>query len=268
MTTATPVPDKPEDLEKTLLRLREVQLFSYLNREKLLALAGQMAEHRLEKDQVLFQQGDPGDAIYILRSGWVKVSTHDSQGQELVLNHCGPGEAIGDVALLDGAERTATVTALTPVNALVLCRADFLALLKHEPQVALDVIRGMTDKIRLSTVFIQKAIDWSAHIANGEYEQALQEMDAEHHTIVTHGHSDESRAGEFLAAFFRMARDVQARETQLRQQIEALELKISVDREKVERQVQELSGTEFFQKLRSAAGRLRRRSPSSPDEKE
>ena len=239
---------------KNVRRLQSVTLFNALPLEVLLELAEKVESCTWEKDDVLARKGEPGDSLYVIYSGWVKVTTTDAKGDEVVLNHCGPGEVIGEVALIDGGVHPASAIALLPVRALELKREVFLELANRQPMLSLGMMRGLSAKIRLFTTYIEKAIGWSQSIANGDY-TFMDQINSEHRTIVTMSRPDEARVGEFLAAFFRMAEGVKQREETLKQQVQELTIKFDEARRK--REVDELTQTDFFKRLQTATGRLR-----------
>jgi CRP-like cAMP-binding protein len=239
---------------KNVRRLQSVSLFNSLPTDVLLELAEKVESCTWEKDGVLARKGEEGDSLYVLYSGWVKVTTTDAKGDEVVLNHCGPGEVIGEVALIDGGVHPANAIALVPVKALALKREVFLELANRQPILSLGMMRGLSGKIRLFTTYIEKAIEWSQYIANGDY-SFMEQLNTEHRTIVTMSRPDEARVGEFLAAFFRMAEGVKQREDTLKQQVQ--ELTIKFDAARREREVDELTQTDFFKRLQTASGRLR-----------
>lgn len=243
------------DALKNVRRLQSVTLFKSLPTEALLELSDKVEKRTWEKDQILAGKGDPCDALYVIYGGWVKLVTTDAKGDEVVLNHCGPGEVIGDVALIDEGLHPAGVIALMPVKALELKREVFQDLIKRQPAMALGVMRGLASKIRLFTTYIEQAIEWSHRIANGDY-GFMDQLGEEHRTIVTMSRPDEARVSEFLAAFFRMAEGVKQREETLKRQV--IELTIQIDEARRERDVEELTQTSFFKRLKSATDRNRR----------
>jgi CRP-like cAMP-binding protein len=245
-----------EEITHAAKRLKNVDLFRHLPEDVLgeLVLKSQTCEY--ESDLVLFRKGELGDAIYVILSGWVKVVTEDAQGEELVLNHCGPGEAVGEVSLLDGEPRSASVVTLMPVKAMVLKRDAFMDVLEQHPLLGMSIMRGLTAKIRLSTTYIEKAIEWSHRVAQGDYHSAIDQINSEQSIVVTRSRSDEARVGEFLSAFFRMIEGVRKREEDLKRQVQ--ELTIQVDQARREQEVNELMQTPFYKKLKTARGKIRR----------
>jgi hypothetical protein len=119
-----------------------------------------------------------------------------------------------------------------------------------------EMMQGLSAKIRLTSQYVQKAIDWSSKIADGDYSRPMDQIYVEHTMVTTRGHPDEAMVGEFLASFQKMIMKVKTREDELKQQVK--ELTIRVDSTKVDEEVDELTRSSFFQNLRSAAQRVRR----------
>ena len=240
-------------LDKTLKRLRNVALFMYLPDDVLQELSLHAERLEFPLDAVLVNKGDPGDAMYLLRSGWVKFIAPEAEGKEVVLNHCGPGEAIGDVALVDGEPWDATVIALMPVGVLRVWRKDLLKILKERPELGLDLMRGLAARIRTSSSYVEKSIEWYNAIAKGDYSVTLKRVGDEHTTVLTRNRPDDTRVGEYLASFMSMVETVQQREESLKKEIQ--ELRIKVDETRVSAEVNELTESSFFKDLKSAKDR-------------
>ncbi|GJD96662.1 Crp/Fnr family transcriptional regulator [Methylobacterium iners] len=122
--------------------------FASLGPEALSSIAALCITRRLEAGQTLFLKGDPGDALYAIRRGQVRITTDKADGQNLTLNLLGSGDVFGEVALLDGQSRTATAIASEPTDLFVVLRRDFLALLARQPSVAVQVIELLCARIR------------------------------------------------------------------------------------------------------------------------
>jgi CRP-like cAMP-binding protein len=97
---------------------------------------------------VIFMRGDPGDALYGVVTGRVRISSGAPGGKEVFLNTMEPGDAFGEVALLDGHPRTATATALAPTELIIIQRERFLALLRTEPNLAVHLIELLCKRVR------------------------------------------------------------------------------------------------------------------------
>lgn len=136
---------EPRDLGR-LLGL--TPFFARLGAEALEAIAGLCIARRLEAGQTLFVKGDPGDALYAIRRGQIRIATGSDDGQRRTLNVLGSGDVFGEVALLDGRPRTASAVASEPTDLLVVLRRDFLAMIERRPAVAVQVIELLCARIR------------------------------------------------------------------------------------------------------------------------
>lgn len=235
-------------------RLKRAPLFQDLPVSELEQLAGQVRERRLENGEVLFRRNEPGGALYIIDEGWIRIVTDDAEGKQLVLNKCGPGEVVGEMSLFDSEPRSAGAVAEGPVTVLELKHEDFRNVLDQQPELALLIIRKLSERLRFSTRYLEKAIEWSRRIAAGDYSMALNQIRSSQEGFQSE--SDEARASELLAAFFQMVDEVRAREEALRQQLRVLTTEI--DEVKRRQEVEAISSTGFYKKLREDAARLRR----------
>ncbi|HEV2929143.1 MAG TPA: cyclic nucleotide-binding domain-containing protein, partial [Propionibacteriaceae bacterium] len=102
--------------------LRRTRLFAELGEETLRALADRSVERSFPRHGRLFYQGDPGNGLFVLASGLVKVVVTSEDGEEMVLVTLGPGEALGELSIVDGGPRSASAEALEPTVALIITR--------------------------------------------------------------------------------------------------------------------------------------------------
>jgi CRP-like cAMP-binding protein len=235
-------------MNSEIARLKKAFLFQGLPDDVLEALAQKMTHQKLAANEVLFRRGDEGDSLFIIDEGRIKIVRGDEGGGELVLNHCGPGEAIGEMALFNQEPRSASVIAVTDSEVMQLKRDAFFELLDQRPDVSLVLLRSLSSRLRFASTYLEKATEWSKKIAEGDYSimDQIQPGEAE---------SDEDRAGQMLSAFFQMVKGVKAREDQLKQQVQKLSLAIDEARRKQE--FEELTGTEFYSKLKLQAQKIR-----------
>ncbi len=98
--------------------------------------------------EVIFYKGDPATHLYMVVSGKVKVSAPSEDGKEITFGILGPGELVGEMGVIDGADHTATVTALEPTELAVLNQRDFLSLLENCPSVALKLLKILCERLR------------------------------------------------------------------------------------------------------------------------
>ncbi|KIC42349.1 Crp/Fnr family transcriptional regulator [Ruegeria sp. ANG-R] len=104
-------------------------------------LAAQAADVTLDRGDVLFEQGDEGDALYAILEGALEVSFLAMSGRKLSLSLMRPGEVFGEIALFDNGPRTATVMAAEPSRVLRVRQKDMMAQIRKHPDLAVDLIR-------------------------------------------------------------------------------------------------------------------------------
>jgi CRP-like cAMP-binding protein len=123
--------------------LSACSLFEGLSRRHLRKIAGVAKIVEFSPGEIVTQYGEPGDAFYLVMHGRARVL-----GQKRSRTSLGPGAFFGEVALLDGGPRTATVTAGTQLVALKVARRPFLKLLEQEPKVAISVLKELASRLR------------------------------------------------------------------------------------------------------------------------
>ena len=116
--------------------LSTVPGFASMDRADLEALAGQVQTATWEPEQVLMRRGDLGDTMHIVMSGGLKVPVFDERGRQRLVARLGPGEVVGEMALLTGDRRNADVLAHTKTETLVVARKTMLPLLEEHPQLS------------------------------------------------------------------------------------------------------------------------------------
>ncbi len=237
---------------KEVIRLKKAFLFQGLPDEMIEALAQKVNRRQLAEAEALIHRGDEGDALYVIDEGRVKIVTADAQGGELIINECGPGETIGEMSLLDRAPRSADVIALTRTEVLELKQDAFFDLLDQRSDLTLNIIRSISARLRFSTTYIQKAIEWSKKIAEGDYSFMEQIQPGQDNT---QRGTDEDKAGQLLSAFFHMVKGVKEREEKLKQQVEKLTL--AIDETKRRQEFEELTSTDFYANLKAQAKMIR-----------
>lgn len=123
--------------------LRTVPLFSGLNERELERVSTLADIVDLPADRLLMTQGEHGREMFVLVSGSVRI---ERDGRSL--GQRGPGEVLGEIALLDGGPRTATVTLSEPSRLLVLARREFQALMDEFPEIRLRVLEAVAHRLR------------------------------------------------------------------------------------------------------------------------
>jgi CRP/FNR family transcriptional regulator, cyclic AMP receptor protein len=126
-----------------VIALRKVGLFSGCSKRELKAVAGLCASTSMPEGSVLTVQGGRGRECYIIADGRALVTIDGTTVGEV-----GPGDCVGEMALLDGGPRTATVIAKTPVEAFVLSIPEFVSLLSLNPSISRKIAVGLTRRLR------------------------------------------------------------------------------------------------------------------------
>jgi CRP-like cAMP-binding protein len=133
-------------------------MFSDLGTEELQRMASLCHTQQLSPGEVLFQKGDPGDALFGVRRGQIRIETGASDGGRLTQNFMGPGDLFGEVAVLDGQSRTADATAGEASELFVLRREDFLAFLERQPKVAVKLIELLCQRVRWMSERMEESV--------------------------------------------------------------------------------------------------------------
>ena len=123
--------------------LRLVPLFAGMSDRSFEAIAGVSSPIAFGAGEPIVRQGEPGDAFFIIVSGRARVDRNETTLREL-----GPGDFLGEIALVDGGTRTATVTALEPIEAVTVTREAFQDLFERLPVFRLEVLNALTQRIR------------------------------------------------------------------------------------------------------------------------
>ena len=124
--------------------LAQVPLFQTLAPRHLRRIADLTREERIMEGAAVVTEGEEGDTFYVILEGEAKVQSRSGR----VVNSLRPGDFFGEISLLDGGPRTATVSAETPMTVLTLARRDFLKMLRAEPQVAVKLLSYIATLLR------------------------------------------------------------------------------------------------------------------------
>jgi len=232
-----------------LTGLKTILMFNRLPEAALAEVAAALKSRTLAAGEVLFAMGDPGDELFIVKTGRVAIYAPDPDkpGDERPIRIFEAGEALGEMALIDNQPRSLSARALEPAEVLILTGDDFRRLLRTYPDMALAVMAGLNDRIRYTTDFLSEVRGWIQRVAAGQYDRSF---------AASKDYQDSSI--ESLAAeFAQMAAQVQQREEELRKEV--LELRIEINEAKRQKQLEEITETDYFQTLQSKAKTLRQR---------
>ncbi len=136
--------------------LARCPLFEHASRNILESLANRLRRRRFRRNEVIFHQGDPGDALHIVAAGAVKILLPSAEGDEAIIATLRPGDFFGELALLDGAARSATAAALDQSETLVLPRDVFVGLLDTLPGLRDALLAGLAHELRRLTGHVEE----------------------------------------------------------------------------------------------------------------
>lgn len=144
------------DSDLALEALGRCVLFERVDAETRRACVERMRLRKFRRDQTVFHQGDPGDALFVIASGSVKVVLPSPDaGEPAILATLGPGDFFGELALLDGEPHSATVITLEPSEILVLGRADVELLFEREPALWRALVASLARELRRLTGHVE-----------------------------------------------------------------------------------------------------------------
>src|SRR5690606_32601597 len=136
------------DTVRRLLALRRVSLLAGLPLERLQAVERIATESEYAAGETIVREGDPGDELFLLVEGRVEVWKARGTPAAARINTLGPGDYFGEMAVLDGSPRSATLVAAEPVRVLVLAGARLRELVQEMPEIAFDLMRVLAARVR------------------------------------------------------------------------------------------------------------------------
>lgn len=128
--------------------LKKTPLMQQLDEVDLKQLSCLLSERHLEKGEVLFRKGDPGDALCIIKKGRIKISLSSGVGDEVILAIFSDTDFFGEMSLVDGEPRSADATALDSVDLLLLRRSDFISFICTNSNAMLAVLQSLSQRLR------------------------------------------------------------------------------------------------------------------------
>lgn len=145
----------PDD-EFAVESLRRCALFAHVDDDGLRTLARSLRRRRFRRNEVIFHQGDTGNSLQIVLTGAVKIVLPSAEGEEAIIATLRPRDFFGELALLDGAPRSATATALEVTETLDLPRDAFLVLLDEDTSLQRALLTGLTAELRRLTGHVEE----------------------------------------------------------------------------------------------------------------
>ncbi len=142
-------------MDTSLDSLMYVPIFSDLPREIVQKIASIGETRKFEKDSFILVEKDSGSALFVIISGKVKVSRTSDDGREVILSILGESDFFGEMAILDGLSRSASVIAMETSELFLIEREDFLDLLQEHPEVSVNLLQELTQRLRAADMKIK-----------------------------------------------------------------------------------------------------------------
>jgi CRP/FNR family cyclic AMP-dependent transcriptional regulator len=138
--------------------LSRIPLFRQLDQTELENLAEMVDQVKYRAGETIFYANDPGDALYVIDEGAVRIWVHDADVKEVTLSELKPGDFLGEMAVLDGGERSANATAVVDSTLHRLSRDDVQKFLLQYPHAATDVIREVAARLRQTNQLVSQRV--------------------------------------------------------------------------------------------------------------
>lgn len=147
--------------------LNLVSIFSRLSPDEIDELLSLMIKRSFERDEMILAENDPGDSLYIITKGNVKITRFSETGNEVIFSILGEGDFFGMTSLLDNEKRFVNSIALGNVGVLILKRGDFLIMIQKFPQIVFDLVIDMARLIRQYYLQIERLSFYDAQYRVG-----------------------------------------------------------------------------------------------------
>jgi len=148
----------PTSPEMTLDVIRSVPLFASLDDDAARDLLKLLRTRTIERGTPLFRAGDQGDAMYLIESGRVRITIADEDNKEIILAELAQGDFFGEMAIIDGKQRSASATVAEDARLSILSREDFLRFIRNNPTVALEMLSATFSRLRRTDKMLQQRV--------------------------------------------------------------------------------------------------------------
>lgn len=128
--------------------LQQIPLFSSLNKSELEAIDRVSITKVFPKEKIILLEDEDGDTLFIIKNGKVKVTTFSESGKEVIFSILNAGDFFGEMSLLDGKPRSATVVSMEDAQIQLIRRAEFYRLLEDHPHIALRLLEELASRLR------------------------------------------------------------------------------------------------------------------------
>ncbi len=156
--------------------LAGIEFFALLQEQDRQALADVVDAISLKTGETLFNAGEPGESLFVVRSGSVELFIKDTVGQKIVLTISETGDLFGELSLLDSGPRTATAVALSDTELLMLDRDDLLLLFQKRPDAALNMLAAMSTMTRKADELLRTRVSRNVNEEMEEHSTPLQHI--------------------------------------------------------------------------------------------
>ena len=149
--------------QMTLESLRSVPLFASLDDDSATDLRNLLTEQNVTRNTRLFRHGDIGDAMYLIESGRVRISLQDEDKNDVTLAELAQGDFFGEMSLIDGRQRSADAQVIEDGRLAILSRDLFLSFVRSNPDVALEMLSALTDRLRRTDDLLRSRVSKNAN---------------------------------------------------------------------------------------------------------
>ena len=149
--------------QMTLEALRSVPLFASLDDDSAKDLRNLLSEQNVPSNTRLFKQGDEGDAMYLIESGRIRISVLDDDKKDVTLAELAQGDFFGEMSIIDGRQRSADARVIEDCRLAILSRPAFLSFVRKKPDVALEMLSALTDRLRRTDQLLRSRVSRNAN---------------------------------------------------------------------------------------------------------
>jgi uncharacterized membrane protein len=149
--------------QMTLEALRSVPLFASLDDDAARDLRSLLSDKTVPQNTRLFRQGDKGDAMYLIESGRVRISIRDDDDAEVILAELAQGDFFGEMSIIDGRQRSADAKVIDDARLAILSREAFLSFVRSNPDVGLEMLSALTDRLRRTDELLRSRVSRNAN---------------------------------------------------------------------------------------------------------
>jgi CRP/FNR family transcriptional regulator, cyclic AMP receptor protein len=148
--------------------LADVPLFQLIDDQERATLAELMTMCAFERGETIFEEGQPGESLYLIHTGRVQVFCHSDSGEKIILGDNENGDVFGEISLLDGGPRTASAVAVEPTQTLTINREKLYQLVQRQPHVAIDLLTVMGRRLRSTDELLRSHVTRNPNVEEEE----------------------------------------------------------------------------------------------------